>query len=79
MGDWPQGNFKLRSFECLAPVKGLLTAWGGPYYLDRIGAILREGPAVLRGLTTEVSGTKDSTRPPWVDATGLEVNTSAGV
>ena len=56
-----------------------VAVWGGPHYLDRIGAILREGPAVLRGLITEVSGTKDCTRPPWVDSTGLEVNTSAGV
>jgi hypothetical protein len=29
---------------------------GWPHYLDRIGAILREGLAVLRGFITGVSG-----------------------
>jgi hypothetical protein len=36
--------------------------------------MLRVGPAVLM-----VSGVKDSTIPPWVTSTGIEVNTSAGV
>jgi len=31
--------------------------------------MLREGPAVLM-----VSGVKDSTIPPWVTSTGIEVN-----
>jgi hypothetical protein len=36
--------------------------------------MLRVDPAVLM-----VSGVKDSTIPPWVTSTGIEVNTSAGV
>ena len=42
--------------------------------MDRIGAILREGPVVLR-----VSDIKDSTIPPQAASTGIEVSTSAGV
>ena len=37
--------------------------------MDRIGATLRMGPAVLR-----VSGVRDSTIPPEVANTGIEAN-----
>ena len=41
---------------------------------NRIGAVLRVGPAILKG-----SDVKDSTIPLLVDSTGVGVNISAGV
>ncbi|MEW6033695.1 MAG: DUF1566 domain-containing protein, partial [Chloroflexota bacterium] len=42
--------------------------WGGPHYLDRIEAKLREDPAFLRGPVIGTSCLTDSTRPPSVSS-----------
>ena len=54
------------------------TQLGGPNQLDRIGAMLRAGPAASSA-SNDVSGFPDSTSIPWVTTWLLDMNTSAGV
>ena len=50
----------------------------GPNQLDRIGAMLRAGPAASSA-SNDVSGFPDCTSFPWVTTWLLDMNTSAGV